>query len=67
MVKPKASWKGLEFCCPVTCVKLYTIVAWLTNPNIIQSPDMIILSYIFLLHHMHVVKMKSHMVYDLNT
>ena len=48
MVKPKASWKGLdrEFCCPVTHAKLYNIVAWLTNPNIIQSFGMIVLSYI---------------------
>ena len=48
MVKPKASWKGLdrEFCCPVTHTKFCNIVAWLMNPNIIQSLDMIILSYI---------------------
>ena len=48
MVKPKASWKGLdrEFCCPVTCAKLYNIVTWLTNPNIIWLHDMIILNYI---------------------
>ena len=48
MVKPKASWKGLdrEFYCPVTCAKLYNIAAWLTNPNIIQSFGMIVLSYI---------------------
>ena len=48
MVEPKASWKGLdrEFCCPVTCAKLYNIVAWLMNPNIIWLLDMIILNYI---------------------
>ena len=48
MVKPKASWKGLdrEFCCPVTHAKLYNIVTWLMNPNIIWSLNMIILSYI---------------------
>ena len=48
MVKCKASWKGLdrEFCCPVTCAKFCNIVAWLMNPNIIQSFDMIVLSYI---------------------
>ena len=48
MVKPEASWKGLdrEFCCPVICAKFCNIVAWLTNPNVIQSFDMIALSYI---------------------
>ena len=48
MVKPKASWKGLdrEVCCAVTRAKLCNIVAWLMNSNIIQSLDMIILSYI---------------------
>ena len=48
MVKPKASWKGLdrEFCCPVTHAKLYNSVAWLTNLNIKRSFGMIILSYI---------------------
>ena len=48
MVKSKASWKGVdrEFCCPVTCAKLYNIDAWLMNPNIIWSLDKIILSYI---------------------
>ena len=48
MVKPKASWKGLdrEFCCPVTCEKFCNIVVWLINLNIIWSINMIILSYI---------------------
>ena len=48
MVKPKARWKGLdrEFCCPVTCAKLYNIVAWLTIRNIMWSLDMSNLSYI---------------------
>ena len=48
MVKPKASWKGLdrEFCCPVTCANLYNSVVWLTNPNITWSLGMINLSYI---------------------
>ena len=48
MIKPKASWKGMdrEFCCPVTHAKLHNSVAWLMNLNIIQSLDMIILSYI---------------------
>ena len=50
MVKPKASWKGLdrEFCCPVTCAKFCNIVVWLMNPNIMQSFDIIVLSYISL-------------------
>ena len=48
MVKPKASWKGLdrEFCCLVTQAKLCNTVAWLMNPNITWSLDMIILSHI---------------------
>ena len=53
MVKLKASWKGLdrEFCCPVTCAKLYNIAAWLTNLNIMQSLDMSTLSTLLLLYH----------------
>ena len=46
MVKPKASWKGLdrEFCYPVTCAKLCNIDAWLMNLNIIWY-YMIVLNY----------------------
>ena len=48
MLKPKASWKGLDrrSCCPVTCTKLYNIVLWLMNLNIIWSVIMIVVSYI---------------------
>ena len=47
MLKPIASWKGLdrELCCPVTCAKSYSIDSWLTNPNIMQSVGMILLKY----------------------
>ena len=56
MVKPKASWKGMdrEFCCPVTCAKLYNIVAWLMITNFTQSLDKVILSYIsFIVSYAH--------------
>ena len=48
MVKPKASWKGLdrEFCYPVTCTEFYNIVVWLMNLNALWPLIMIIMSYI---------------------
>ena len=46
MVKPKASWKGLDrqFYCPVTCAKFCNIVVWLMNPNITWSLIIAIIS-----------------------
>ena len=48
MLKPKASWKGLDrsFCCPVTCTQLYNIVLSLYNLNGLWSLIVAILSYI---------------------
>ena len=67
MVKPKARWKGLdrEFCSPVTCAKFCNIVVWLMNPNIIQSIDMIILSYIsFIVSCIHMqCLLRSHSIW----